>query len=160
MLRRRKRRAVDGCQFATKKHERDKTDKICRGKPGGRANSMNSPLRGREKSRYLEVLMIMREDAQLKVLDPDVRSIRRSCTADITLELRKDAMKKGYACLLQCFPVGSPRFGHPTCFFQQLQVEPQTTFIAWQIDCILPTKWSRNKTNKSSLNGLDPFLAA
>ena len=50
-----------------------------------------------EKSQYSEVLKAMRGNTQLKELGADVRSIRRSRTGDMILELKKDSLKKGLA---------------------------------------------------------------
>ena len=46
-------------------------------------------------SKYSEVLKKMRGETQLKDLGADVRSIRRSRTGEMILELRKDAKNKG-----------------------------------------------------------------
>lgn len=50
-----------------------------------------------EGPKYSEVLKTMRGDDQLKGLGADVRSIRRSRTGDMILELKKDATMKGSA---------------------------------------------------------------
>ena len=50
-----------------------------------------------EGSKYSEVLKKMRGETQLKDLGADVRTIRRSRTGEMILELRKDAKNKGAA---------------------------------------------------------------
>lgn len=50
-----------------------------------------------DESKYSEVLRAMRADDQLKELGADVRSIRRTRTGDMILELRKEATEKGTA---------------------------------------------------------------
>lgn len=50
-----------------------------------------------EEPKYAEVLKAMRGQEELKALGADVRSIRRTRTGEMILELRKDAVTKGPA---------------------------------------------------------------
>lgn len=51
-----------------------------------------------EQSKQSVVLEAMRSDAKLLDLGADVRSIRRTCTGEMILELKRDKERKGAAC--------------------------------------------------------------
>ena len=64
-------------------------------KPAKKRSKGDALILKTEKSQYSEVLKAMRGNIQLRELGADVRSIRRSRTGDMILELKKDSSKKG-----------------------------------------------------------------
>ncbi|XP_055522799.1 uncharacterized protein LOC129716980 [Wyeomyia smithii] len=82
-----------GCQEGRKRQDGAAKKRPLRAK---KAKSRGDALILRtDGSKYSEVLKKMRGETQLKELGADVRSIRRSRTGEIILELRKDAKNKG-----------------------------------------------------------------